>query len=57
MFTAESPSVPTKCETQIPSTMLYRDMKTIVIMLGIENNTNERKVNFFAKELLYSASS
>lgn len=45
MFTAESASVPTSLETKIPSTIVYKDINTIMIMVGNAKRSREKIEN------------
>ena len=45
MFVAESASVPTNRETKMPSTMVYIDMKIIMITVGSANRSRDPKWN------------
>ena len=49
-MTDERALVLTNRDTKTPSTMVYRDITTIMIVVGSANSSRDPKVNFFDNE-------
>ena len=52
MFTDESALVPTRRDTKIPSTIVYRDMNTIMTIVGSAKRSKEKNRKSFAIEFV-----
>ena len=57
ILSADKALVPTSLDTKIPSTMVYKDMKTIITMVGNAKRSRERNLKSFAIEFDKSNSS
>lgn len=52
MFTDESALVPTSRDTKMPSTIVYRDMNTIMTIVGSAKRSKEKNRKSFAIEFV-----